>query len=72
MGLLELKNYLMRVKLASLSSLSAYFNCEADLLRHMLEHWIRKGCVRKCLRTPACGTQCGQCSEFATEIYEWV
>lgn len=72
MNLLEIKNYLMRVKMASLSSLSTYFNCDSDLLRNMLAHWIRKGCVRQCLKTSNCGTKCVQCSPSSIEIYEWV
>lgn len=72
MSLLEIKNYLMRVKMASLTSLSAYFNCDADVLRNMLNHWVNKGCVRKCSNKPACGKTCGQCTVAAVEIYEWV
>lgn len=72
MNLLEIKNYLMRVKIASLSSLCTYFNCDSDLLRGMLSHWIRKGCVRQCLKTANCGTKCVKCSPSVTEIYEWV
>jgi putative ferrous iron transport protein C len=72
MSLLEIKNYLMRVRIASLASLCAYFNCESEVLRGMLGHWIRKGCIRQGLKTAACGTKCGQCSVPVTEIYEWV
>lgn len=72
MGLLELKKYLMQVKISSLSSLCTYFNCDSESARGMLGHWIRKGCVRMCTKTPACGTKCVQCSPLKTEIYEWV
>jgi putative ferrous iron transport protein C len=72
MNLIEIKHYLMNVKLTSLASLSLYFNAEPDVLRQMLNHWVRKGCVRQCLKTPACGVKCGKCSPATTEIYEWV
>lgn len=72
MSLLEIKSYLMRVKMASLSSLCTYFNCDSELLRNMLGHWIRKGCVRKCEKKQGCGTKCTQCPVAATEMYEWV
>lgn len=73
MGLLEIKNYLMNVKIASLSSLCAYFNCDAQLLKHMLGHWIRKGCVRQCGLSNGCGKTCGGCKVGSgVEIYEWV
>lgn len=72
MSLLEIKAYLMRVKMASMTSLMSYFNCDADRLRNMLNHWIRKGCVRQCLNKPACGKTCAECKVGSVEIYEWV
>ncbi len=72
MSLLDIKHYLSRVKVASLANLSAYFNYDAEMLRNMLKHWERKGCVRKCMKTSACGSSCHQCSFATTELYEWV
>jgi hypothetical protein len=72
LGLLELKHYLVQVKITSLASLSRYFNCDAELLRQMLTHWIRKGQVRHCRKTPNCGVKCMQCNPLLTEIYEWI
>ncbi len=72
MNLMELKQYLIKVKITSLSSLVVCFNADPDVLREMLKLWMRKGCVRQCLKTPACGTSCGKCSSMTTEIYEWV
>jgi putative ferrous iron transport protein C len=72
MGLLDIKNYLMQVKVASLPHLCAYFKCDADLLRNMMCHWLRKGCIRKFTSNPACGKQCHKCDVPAAEIYEWV
>jgi hypothetical protein len=72
MSLVEIKQHLMKVKMASLASLCAYFKTDSDLLRQMLGHWIRKGCVRQCMKTAACGRTCMKCSVPAVEIYEWV
>lgn len=72
MGLLEIKQYLMQVKVASLSHLCAYFKCDSEVLRNMMCHWQRKGCVRKFTKTADCGKKCNQCSVPTTEIYEWV
>lgn len=72
MNLLEIRNYVMQVKIASLTHLCRYFNCDSELLRNMLCHWTRKGCIRKTTQTPACGETCGKCSPVMTEIYEWV
>lgn len=72
MSLLEIKNHLMQVKMASLAALSAYFKCEKELLRKMLEHWVRKGKVRKFEQASMCAGKCVQCGSCATEIYEWL
>ncbi len=63
---------MIQVKMASLSSLCVYFNRDPNVLRDMLSHWVRKGKVRQCMKTPKCGVKCNQCSIAATEIYEWV
>lgn len=72
MSLVELKKYLLQVKIASLASLCNYFNCDSELLRSMLAHWMRKGCIRQFNKTAACGGACVKCSTLNTEIYEWV
>lgn len=72
MSLIEIKNYLMQVKIASMTKLTAHFNCDADVLRNMLGHWLRKGCVRRCVQPLACGKTCMKCERPALEIYEWV
>ncbi len=61
MSLLAIKEHMMQVKIASLSTLCACLNTDADVLRHMLTHWERKGKIRKFTKTPACGSQCSNC-----------
>jgi hypothetical protein len=72
MSLLDIKKYLMQVKIASLSGISHYFNADPEVLRQMLGIWEKKGCLRKCMKTQNCGTSCVKCSPLLTEIYEWV
>lgn len=72
MTLVDIKQHLMQVKVTTLTNLCLLFKRDADTLRSMLQHWIRKGSVRLCLKTPACGSRCFKCPTAATEIYEWV
>lgn len=72
MSLIELKNYLQQVKIASLGSIAAYFKCDVYLLRQMLGHWIKKGCIRKVVKTPNCGSKCVQCGQEKFEFYQWI
>jgi putative ferrous iron transport protein C len=72
MSLLDIRQYLMQVRITSLSGICVYFNAEPEALRGMMAHWIRKGCVRQCAKNPSCASSCGKCSPALTEIYEWV
>ena len=72
MNLLELKNYLQQVKIASLAKICAHFNCDSDLLRNMMGHWLRKGCIRQFTQSPGCGKTCMKCVPPTVEIYEWI
>jgi hypothetical protein len=72
MSLIDIKQHMLRVRMASLSSLCAVFNAEADTLRCMLMHWMRKGKIRQCGKQPGCGSKCFKCPAAATEVYEWV
>lgn len=72
MSLIEIKNHLMQVKIATLGSLCAIFKADPDMLRTMLQHWVNKGKVRKCMKKNACGSKCFKCPTLDTEFYEWV
>jgi putative ferrous iron transport protein C len=72
MSLIDIKQHMMQVRMATLGSLCAIFNAEAETLRCMLQHWVRKGKIRQCMKEPACGTRCFKCPATATELYEWV
>ena len=72
MSLLDVKQHLIQVKITSLGSIAQHFHCDAELMRNMLGHWVRKGCVRQFSKTPGCGERCGKCNVLEYEIYEWV
>jgi putative ferrous iron transport protein C len=72
MNLLDIKSYLMQVKITSLSAICAHFNCDAEMLRCRIMHWVNKGSVRCFKKTSACGGSCMKCIPAITEIYEWV
>jgi putative ferrous iron transport protein C len=71
MILAEVRDYLAARRRAPLVDLTARFQVDADALRGMLEHWIRKGRLRRIDADSACGGCCG-CAEKLPEVYEWV
>lgn len=72
MSLLEIKRYLKEVKMASVPSLCAYFNCDASLIREMLNYFLLKGQIRANVFSANCGS-CTKCpSKKSSEVYEWV
>ena len=72
MNLLSIKQYLSAVKVSTLGNLCRAFATDPDTMRCMMQHWLRKGNVRQCLRTPHCGSSCFQCAATFIEMYEWV
>ncbi|MCP3970801.1 MAG: sugar metabolism transcriptional regulator [Rhodobacteraceae bacterium] len=70
MILAELKTYLTRRKRASLVDMALHFNSDPDAVRGMLDHYIRKGRVRRLDTGTACGG-CHKCDALSLEIYEW-
>lgn len=72
MILSEVKQYLQTKKASSLLELSLHFEVTAEFMRDMLQHWVRKGCIRCGSKTLRCGTSCQLCHHLQTEWYEWV
>ena len=68
--LTELKGYLAERRGASLSEIARRFATEPDALRPMLDHWIRKGKLRRAAGSGCKG--CHSCAAADIEIYEWV
>jgi len=71
MSLLAIKQHMKVVKVATLASLCLLFKADAETIRCLLSHWIKKGNIKRCLKTPACGSTCFKCPIGITEIYEW-
>ena len=72
MSLVEIKNHMVKVRMATLGSLCQCFAADPDTMRCMLRHWIQKGKIRQCMKKPACGSKCFKCPSAFTELYEWI
>jgi len=69
--LADIRSYLARHGRVSLEDIANHFDMDAGALRGMLEHWIRKGKVRRYTVADACGVGCSRCASACSEIYEW-
>ena len=73
MILSDIKKYLLTNKQITLGELCIHFDTEADAMRGMLEHWIKKGKVKKHAFEESCSNGCLKCcNRGAMEIYEWM
>ena len=70
--LMQIRDYCAQRGLVSLQDLVMHFQVEADVMRQMLEHWIRKGTVCKHMPCGTCGSGCGSCNAALSEFYQWV
>ena len=72
MILAEVRDYLATRSRVPLADLTAKFDVDAQAMRAMLDHWIRKHRVRRIESDPGrCGACCG-CADKLSEVYEWV
>ncbi len=69
----EVKRYLSERKIAPLNDIALHFDMQPDAVRGLLEHWIRKGKVRRFADNSCEDNCCGGCSENGhKEVYEWL
>jgi predicted metal-binding protein len=71
MILFKLRDYLQQRKTASLQDLAQHVQSDPEVVRSMLEQWIRKGRVYRIATT---GSQCGNCTHcnpLTFELYSW-
>jgi hypothetical protein len=69
--LTDIRRYLEQRGQASLGDIARHLEADPEAVRGMLEHWMRRGRVRRHLAGTACGG-CSQCEGDKLEIYEWV
>ena len=73
MILADLRDYLAEHKRASIGDMANRFGVEPDALRGMLEHWTRKGRVRRVEAPASPCAPCGKCGSGGTQdVYVWV
>jgi len=72
MILTEIKHYIMEHKQVSLTDLALHFETDPEIMKDMLEHWIRKGRVEKVEISSCSGCSCCKgCGGPDMEIYRW-
>lgn len=74
LSLLELKKYLQSRNIVSIADLCIHFNTLPETLEPMLEHWIRKGKLRRETSEGSCGSKKSSCScsEGHHIWYQWI
>lgn len=61
MILRQLQQYILTKRIVSLQELSKQFTSTPDVISGMLEHWLRKGVIRKLEPKNDCNLPCQQC-----------
>ncbi len=67
----NLKHYLSKRPMASLSDIALNLNVEPDVARAMLQRWIAKGRVERLDGADGC-SGCDLCQAGVRELYRWV
>lgn len=71
MILLAVKQYFQGKPTANLMELSYHFKKSPQMMRFVLQHWIRKGCLKVLPKPQQCGTRCTSCQPENAETYIW-
>ena len=61
MILSDLRRCIADKRVMSLDALAKQFQHSPDVISGMLEHWLRKGCIRKLSPKNDCTLPCGSC-----------
>lgn len=71
MILAEIRDYIKQQQSVTLENLALHFHCQPDAMHGMLEHWIRKGIIRRHTLETCC-KGCAGCHLGSRELYEWI
>lgn len=71
-SLLGVKQFIATKKIVNLSLLIQTFHASKEETIALLELLIQKGYIKKCLKTPACATQCLKCQPETFSFYHWI
>jgi len=72
MMLLEIRDHLRAAGSIAVRDLALTFNISQDEATFMLEHWVKKGLIRKQAAGSLCQGGCRSCDPSTIDIYEWV
>lgn len=70
-SLLTIRDYIQAKRVCSLKALSMHFDKEPELMRCLLQHWVRKGVVRCQKKHVGCISHCTRCDPSLVELYIW-
>jgi len=70
--LFQVRDYLEAGGTTPLRDLAAHFELSEESAQQMVEHWERKGAVRKLPAGSLCQGSCQSCSPDTIQLYEWV
>jgi len=72
MMLLDIKEHLRTNGSTAVRDLALKFNITQEKAKSMLEHWVKKGLIRKQAPGSLCQSGCRSCEPSTIEIYEWI
>jgi len=72
MILLDIKRYLQQRNTANLQEIALHFQLSPDVVSDMLQHWVRKGVIKKGENPSGCGSTCLRCDPKLAQVYVFV
>lgn len=69
---LQIKKYLKQRGIVPLQDIAFHFKSEIDIIRPMLDIWVRKGKAKKQAGDLGCQKGCCKCDPAMIETYKWI
>lgn len=68
--LLQIRDYLIRERVASNQQMAREFNLDPQALQPMLDRWLAKGLIECCQKPSACQSRCFKCVKQPPVYYQ--
>lgn len=70
--LLQIREYLRRVRVASNQQIAREFQLDLQALEPMLDFWLRKGVIENCQEKATCQSRCCKCKTQPPTYYQYL
>lgn len=66
------RDYVAEKHITNVVEIARHIQTPATAVGPMVEHWVRKGCIKKLAKPQGCGKTCVKCDPALAQVVQWV